>query len=233
MGGSTIGTDITCIVPPTAPTPTTICTEALTQFMNGGTPSPDEITAAIEKGLEKVKRDIMNIGKTWRPLIKSYVGATVIGAPQYANPNDFQAGYSAGLIIGDATVPLKSMSLKIYDMYQHYGTPGQPKRWTTIPDGGDGFFCLYPTPDAIYGYRQRYYADLLKVDTSEQLYVTILRRWASVFAQGVYTWALNQYDDDRYDAQEQKYQNMLITLMAHDLDGMDMERFQKTISGGG
>jgi len=237
MGGSTIGTDITASssIPgaPPAPTSTTICTEALTRFLNGGSPDAEDITRAINYGLEKVKRDIMSIGKTWRPLIKVCTGSTAAGSAQYANPADFQEGYSVGLTIGSEVVPLKKMPFKIYDMYQHPGIPGMPTRWTTIPDSGNGFLGLYPTPDAVYSYRQRYYADLMEIDLTDQLYSTILRRWAGVLEQGVYVWALDYNDDDRYAAEDGKYQNMLISLMSYDLDGIDHEKLSKAVSGGG
>jgi len=49
-----------------------------------------------------------------------------------------------------------------------------------------------------------YHADLRRLDTSSNLYDTILRRWADVFEQGVYTWALGE-DDNRYEREFQVY----------------------------
>jgi len=86
---------------PTAPTATTICTEALKRFLNGGTPDAAEITRAIDYGFEKVKRDLMNLGKTWRPLIKTTYDITKAGVSRYANPEDFEADLSTGLMTGD------------------------------------------------------------------------------------------------------------------------------------
>jgi hypothetical protein len=60
----------------------------------------------------------------------------------------------------------------------------------------------------------------MKLDTESTRYSTILRRWANIFEQGVFVWKLAE-DDDRYETENQNYQNMLITLMAHDLYGFD------------
>lgn len=88
---------------PTAPTKTTLVTEALKRFYNGATPTSAEVTRGEDYGLEKAKRDIMNIGKTWRPLLKTCYDITVIGVSQYANPSDFEQNYSVGLMEGDHT----------------------------------------------------------------------------------------------------------------------------------
>lgn len=86
---------------PTAPTATTICTEALKRFFNGGTPENAEITRAENYGLEKVKRDLMNLGKAWRPLIKTVYDITSIGVSHYTNPSDFEQDCSVGFMTGD------------------------------------------------------------------------------------------------------------------------------------
>lgn len=238
MSSGTILTPITPSITPSgapdAPTAESICAEALKRFYNGGTPDEDEIARAIAFGLEKVKRDIMISGKKWRPLLKTIYGETVSGVYQYANPADFEGGYSLGIVDDTGSViPLKFMLFRIYDMYPRPGTPGCPSRWTIVPDEGIKLLGLYPTPSGIYQYRQRYYADLCKLDMTDGLYSTILRRWAAVFEQGVYTWALEHNDDDRYVSQEQQYQNMLLSLMAHDLDGLDRDKFAASVGAGG
>lgn len=85
---------------PTQPTATTIVTEALTRFLNGGTPDTDEITRGIDYGLEKVKRDIMGIGKTWKPLTETIYRMTKVGVSHYDNPADFEKSVSVGLMSG-------------------------------------------------------------------------------------------------------------------------------------
>jgi len=56
---------------PTAPTATTIVTEALTRKMNGGTPGSHRYYPGSSYGLEKVKRDIMRVASNGSPSEKS------------------------------------------------------------------------------------------------------------------------------------------------------------------
>jgi hypothetical protein len=85
---------------PTQPTPTTLVTSALTRFLNGGTPDDVEILRAVEYGLEKVKRDIMGMGKTWRPLLKTVYDITKVGVSHYDNPADFESDLTVSLMTG-------------------------------------------------------------------------------------------------------------------------------------
>ncbi len=86
---------------PTQPTATLIATEALTRFLNGGTPTSAEITRAINEGLEKVKRDLMIIGKTWRPLIITSYAVTTAYKQEYTNPADFEVYQSVAIMSGN------------------------------------------------------------------------------------------------------------------------------------
>lgn len=292
---------------PTQPTKTTICTEALKRFLNGGTPESADITRAEDYGLEKVKRDIMNLGKTWRPLLRTVYGFAIPGA--IPNPIDFERDLSVGLMTyvhanilagvsnaslvtlaatenatqvevqgktlivfsasawdtmlttgaydggysilqgqrvvfydpttkecslapafsttpatGDSYMVVNQINdlvpfdMRYYDKFALPGKAGIPARYTSLPDDTVGSLALYPSPDDLYPIRRRYYADLMKVDTSSTLYNTILRRWADVFEQGVFVWALGE-DDGRYQEQTAVYQQYLANILAVDLDG--------------
>lgn len=293
---------------PTAPTKTTIVTEALKRYLNGATPSATQITRAEDYGLEKVKRDIMNLGRTWHPLLKTVYDITVAGVSHYANPADFEANYSVGYMSGDhsgvlgtvtsksvvdlaaaeditqaqaegklllitsgtgvnqaqvidnyntttkqatlaadydtlcvtadgyivvdSIAPLRDMkSVSLYDRYRHPGISGTPTKYVHVPNATVGELALYPIPNSVGGLQRRYYADLMLLDIDSALYSTILRRWAGVFEQGVFVWKLGE-DDDRFPAQNQMYQGMLLALAAYDLDGLDKEALKQNMSGG-
>jgi hypothetical protein len=279
---------------PTQPTKTTIVTEALKRFTNGVTPTATDVTRAEDYGLEKVKRDIMGIGKNWRPLIRTVYDITKVGVAHYVNPSDFEKNASVGLMSGTHTGALsavastsamtlaadenalqreaegkyllitsgtgvdqarqiddynatsKALVLTLafttlpvitdgylicdsikdlipitnerYEQYEYPGIPGTPLRYADVPDDTLGKLALHPTPNAVFGLRRRYYADLMKIDTSIDLYNTILRRWANVFEQGVLVWKLGE-DDDRYETQNAIYQQFLSNLLVTDLDG--------------
>jgi len=293
---------------PTAPSSTTICTEALTRFLNGGTPAAADITRAINYGLEKVKRDIMTFGKTWRPLITTSYDITAAGVSHYANPSDFEGDLSIGLMTGDhtgalgvvtssskvtlaatedateleaegklllitsgtgvdqaqlisaynattkvadlntayGTLPvtgdgymivnsitdLTKIGVGLYDQFQYPGKAGTPKRYAFVPNDTVGQLALQPVPNAVFGIRRKYYADLMKVDTAGTLYSTLLRRWAGLFEQGVYVWKLSE-DDDRYTEQNNIYQAMILATMGTDLDGFDATKAAKAMQGQG
>ena len=88
---------------PTQPTKTTICTEALKRYYNGATPTSAEITRAEDYGLEKVKRDIMLIGKKWRPLETVAYDITTSDVSRYVLPSDFEAIKNVTLLNGTHT----------------------------------------------------------------------------------------------------------------------------------
>lgn len=86
---------------PTAPTKTTIVTEALKRYYNGTAPSAAEITRGEDYGLEKVKRDIMLIGKRWRPLESIAFRVTKDGVSKYSLPADYEAIISVSILDGE------------------------------------------------------------------------------------------------------------------------------------
>lgn len=109
---------------PTQPTATTICTEALTRKLNGGTPVSADITRAIAYGLEKVKRDLMLVNTLWRPLIKEYYTVTNEGVSRYSNPSDLE----------------KHITIELLD-YDHSGL-------LTGVDNTSGYYTLAADEDA-------------------------------------------------------------------------------------
>lgn len=285
---------------PDQPTANTIVVEGLKRFLNGSTPLSADITRGTVYGLEKIKRDIMQLGRKWRPLLTTIYDILGAGVSHYANPTDFECDYTNFLMLGDHTGLLTNVTSttnvtlalgediagdaapgrwllitsgtgvdqgqqiqtynattkvavlasayttlpvigdgymivtefkelrykhpKLYDRYDHPGSPGTPSIYTNIKDSSAGQLVVYPVPDATYGVRRRYYSDLMRVDTSVTLYNTLLRRWAAVFEQGVFVWKLSE-DDDRYAQESQAYSNMLGMMAVNDLDG------QPTIQG--
>jgi len=284
---------------PSAPTATTICTAALKRFYNGTTPEPDDVTRAEDEGLEKVKRDIMGLGRTWRPLLRTVFDVTKVGVSHYSNPSDYEIDFSIGLMSGThtgelqtvtstsnvtlastetvtkkqaegkwllitsgtgknqaeqiddydiatkecvmraayATLPvdsdgymivsdildLRNIHPVLYDKYQNTGRPCSPLKYVNLENESVGEIALYPVPDAVFGLRRRYYADLRKVDLETNLYSTLMRRWANVLEQGVYVWKLGE-DDDRWATEYQIYQQMLMNLAVTDMAGFDVSK---------
>ncbi len=296
---------------PEQPTHQTIAIAALTRFYNGTEPTDNaEIQRVIDDGIGKIKRDIMQHGKTWRPLMKTVHSVTVQNRREYPNPSDFEAHYTVNLLTGNSgriaasalagapNVALDSLELSSqaeaegkvllmtagaaagqvreikgynpatkvctlvagfstalaaldkymivrdapyltfisaarYEQFRRTGRTGQPVRFAHIPgDAEVGSMAFNPVPDAIYGVKVRYFADLTKLDMDSPVYQAVLRRWAGLFEQGVLAWKM-QEDDDRYAEQQAVYQAMLLHTMAHDLVGFDVEKAQQAVMKGG
>lgn len=279
------------------PTTTLMVTEALTRKNNGTAPETAEITRAIDYGIEKVKRDMMQLGRRWRPLLKTDYAITISGDADYANPSDFDSYKSVRLLSGTHTDDLSAVgstssitldaaedateaqveghlilitagtgvnqakqckdynaTTKVATMAEAYGTlcvlgdtylivnamtrimeyppgifdamsyqwkPGTPLRFSVREDDTVGFMRLHPVPNAVFGLERNYYADLMKVGITEgasEFYSTLLRRWAGLFEQGIYVWALGE-DDDRYPRENEIYQSMLVQTATDDLVG--------------
>lgn len=280
---------------PTAPTAESICTEAYRHFRIAS-PTGSQVDRAVDHAMESVKRDIMALGKQWRPLLTTAYAQTVQGVSHYDNPADFEINKTVGLMtsigtgslsavesasavtldasedaksyeaIGswlyitsgagiDQSAQIKSYSEttkacglvaafdttptatngymlcrsiadlryippELYDRMPYPGTSAAPQVYTDVPNDGAGELALYPVPDDAYGIRRRYYADLLRVDVSSTLYAALLRRWAGVFFRGVYAWILMDEDDNRAQAEAQKYHELLQVTFLQDHDGL-------------
>ncbi len=87
---------------PTAPTSTSIVTEAFNRF---GITSPTsvQIARAITEGLEQVKGDLMEDSTTWNFLIKTQYISTKVGVSSYDVPTDYVRFISARLMDGSRT----------------------------------------------------------------------------------------------------------------------------------
>lgn len=95
---------------PTAPTATTIVTEALKRVLNGATPSAAEITRATDYGLENVKREIMSVCRQWTPLITIAYDITSEGTSKYDNPQDLEEYLSVILMDGTHSGALSAVT---------------------------------------------------------------------------------------------------------------------------
>jgi hypothetical protein len=84
---------------PAQPTVASIATSALTRFYNGVAPETDELTLAETDGFEKVKRDLMALGRKWHSLLKTSYSVTIANVGKYANPSDYKEDRAVGLML--------------------------------------------------------------------------------------------------------------------------------------
>ncbi len=133
-----------------------------------------------------------------------------------------------GYLICDEFFPLKQDAGFRREMISRYTTKGTPSHYYHYDNPTYGHIELYPVPDDVWGIKFTYCADLRRVDLTSDLYTKILRRWAGVLEQGVYAWTLGE-DDDRYLAESQLYNSMLLDLRARDSYLMNSTQLQRQV----
>jgi hypothetical protein len=98
-----MGRDI-LMAAPTAPTVDSIVLAALTRFYNSSAPTDAaEIAIAKSNGFESVKRDIMALGRKWRPLLRTACQVTEAHVSKYPNAADYREDFTIGLMSGTRT----------------------------------------------------------------------------------------------------------------------------------
>lgn len=73
---------------PTAPTDTSIVTMAYKDF-GISAPSASQVARAISDGIEWVKRDLCDLGRSWQFMVKKAYFPTQVGVSRYAAPSDY------------------------------------------------------------------------------------------------------------------------------------------------
>lgn len=85
------------------------------------------------------------------------------------------------------------------------------------------------TADKTYIIEWYCYVNIQMLNLSDTRHANILRRWKSIFTQGVYVWLLDSNSDDRYSAQNEKLGVMLSALGGQDIDGVDISDMQREV----
>lgn len=120
---------------------------------------------------------------------------------------------------------LDSMQAWEYDSMSNQKTPGVPDRFSIIGDTDDGEFLVYPVPyrstSVPWGIKQRYYADLMRVDLASTVMTTIYRRWRNLFTQGIFAKCLQSQNDDRAPSELSTYGNLLVLTVSSEKFGKD------------
>lgn len=99
---------------------------------------------------------------------------------------------------------------------------GKATRYYPIGSATYGAFVLNRVPDKAYAMRQRYYADLKRIDTSGDLMSTLYDKWRNVWTMGIAKRAAeheNTVDRDRFAAQ---YQREIMANIPQEMDGKDV-----------
>ncbi|TXH47751.1 MAG: hypothetical protein E6Q97_26530 [Desulfurellales bacterium] len=99
---------------------------------------------------------------------------------------------------------------------------GKATRYYPIGTSTYGAFVLNRVPDKAYAIRQRYYADLKRIDTDGSLISTLYDKWRNVWTLGI-AWRAaeheNTVDRDRFEVQ---YQREIAANIPQEIDGKDV-----------
>ena len=77
----------------------------------------------------------------------------------------------------------------------------------------DRQYQVLPVPDlSTYGFRLRYYLDLLLMDLASTRYLRLIQQWEPIFMAGLIMRVHQNYDDTRYGASRQEYLGLLQAL---------------------
>ncbi len=96
---------------------------------------------------------------------------------------------------------------------------GEPTAYILSENETYGEFKLWPSPyrddtgQTVFVVLQRYYANIMLLDSAGALMSLLYRRWRNTFVQGMFYKALQHKDDDRTSAEETKYYTLLKLMM--------------------
>jgi hypothetical protein len=116
----------------------------------------------------------------------------------------------------DTTYKLINDHRVLYDQdkhtdWDHIRTPcaqGIPTKMAIV---ADEMWTDY-APDKVYGLIATYWIDLDRLDETGTVFTKLLREWRSIWIQGVATYVMQRFDDERFSQNYQVYQNMLTAL---------------------
>lgn len=144
---------------------------------------------------------------------------------------DFKASpsTSSGYMIVNKEYNVDQKHIGQYQIYKELSL-GRPTVVFPIGDEDYGEMILNRPPDKAYGMRLRYYANLMKIDTSTTHFSTILLEYRNVFMSGLLWKAYQFFDDDRQENQWSRYQAELNSLILRETYGVDLQGLQDHVS---
>ncbi len=170
--------------------------------------SDEEITEEIAVGKEIIITSGTAVNEISQ--ITSYSESTLIAG---VDP-DFNTAVvnGDGYLVIDNYRELDKKAIRLLVQETQQTQQGKPLDYYPTSNNADGEFRLRPVPDATYGLRRRYYADLLAL-TDTTLTALLYVKWENIYKQGVYFKRLAELDDDRDRAEEKLYYALLIELL--------------------
>jgi hypothetical protein len=175
----------------------------------------EDITAADAQGKYCIITANTGVGSASQ--ITSH-NATSKVSPVSPDFNTAPDGTSTYLLV-DSYRQLDSIDIETYAYNTDLDNVAEPTEFTPTGDDDWGELILRPVPDAVYGLRMRYYADLMTIDLTSTVMTTLYRRWRNIFHMGIFARALEDREDDRRVGAWRRYNSLLRLLMLKENEG--------------
>ena len=177
---------------------------------------PTDETQVIGKGIIVLS----GTGQGSYSQITAYNGSTKV-ATVVPNFNTAPSSDSVYMVV-DKEWPVEQRPVFEYDTQQNFPVNGIADRFYPVGDEDYGEFILNKAPDKVYGARLRYYANLMKIDTSSTLMSTLYHRWREIFVEGIRFKKIDDEDDDRSQTAEERYRRKMQAIIGRETYGMDI-----------
>ena len=137
----------------------------------------------------------------------------------------------SGYQIIESYTPIQKRASWEYDTIQSPTLLGKPEFYYPKGDQDYGEFYLYKVPDKAYGIRQRWYADLTRIDLASTHMATLLRKWRNLWVYGVAWKAFEAMPDmERARLAQAKYERERTIILSREIPGYDVSTLQQTVS---
>ena len=131
-------------------------------------------------------------------------------------------GATSTYLVCDEVDDLEYRSITEHDL-AYETNRGEPCAYILSENETYGEFRLWPSPysvdtgQTIFVVLQRYYANIMLLDSAGALMSLLYRRWRNTFVQGIFYKSLQHKNDDRASAEEVKFYTLLKLMMAKEM----------------
>lgn len=107
---------------------------------------------------------------------------------------------------------------------------GKATRYYPVGNSAQGSFILGMIPDKAYPLRQRYFADLKRIDVDGDLMATLYDRWRTVWTLGIAKRAAFHENTVEKEELKAEYLEALYRVIPKDIDGKDVNRITEQVT---
>lgn len=208
----------------------TLITGKNTNACQGGSTNSVTLNSADTSGANIIGKEILMTSGASQGSYSQIVSYDTTTKTALVVP-DFNASPIAGdsYMMIDIEYPVETRPIFDWEARTKFIAPGLPQYLYPVGDDESGYFVLNCPPNALYGARLRYYADISQVDSTSELMSVIYRKWRMIFIKGIKWKKLMDEDDDNADTAGKDYMSSLRVLIYREAYGMDISNLTDRI----